>query len=71
MNLVDPKWARRASLTAEVVMVPRLRPETSMVSWEAEEPARVSGGGGGGAAYAACQGAFTTGVWGWCAHGAG
>ena len=31
-NLLDPKWARRASLTAEVVMVSGLRTETSMVS---------------------------------------
>ena len=45
---MDPQWARRASLTAEVVMVSGLKPETSMVSWrEAGEPMRVSGGGGG------------------------
>ena len=46
-NLVDPKWARRAPLTAEVVMVFGLRPETSMVSWrEAGGPHPCLGGGG-------------------------
>ena len=48
---VDPRWARRASRTAAVVIVSGLGLETSTVSWrEAGEPIRVSGGGGGGGA---------------------
>ena len=44
-NLVDPKWALRASLTAAVIMVSGLRPETSMIYWRGSPS--VSRGGGG------------------------
>ena len=54
MNLVDPSWALRASLTAAVVMASGWRPETSMTNWwEAGDPILASEEGAG-AVYAAC-----------------
>ena len=54
MNLVAPRWAHKASLTAVVVMVCGLRPETSMTNWrKAGDPIRASGAGAG-VEYAAC-----------------